>query len=197
MNDFRQRRLLLSGGIGAGKSEVALILTSRGVPVIHTDEIGHSVLEPEGEAYSAVSSRWPQVVVEGRIARDRLATIVFADPETLGELEAMTHPFIAAGVFAELERYSDDPLVVVEIPHLNDLLGRGWIRVVVAAPSEARFQRLLSRGMDPEDARARMAAQPSDSEWGEAADFVIDNSADVARLGEEVDRVLSILSESQ
>ena len=194
MNEGQQIRLLLSGGIGAGKSAVGRILVEGGIPVIHTDQIGHSVLEPEGEAFDAVSSRWPQVVVEDRIDRTRLAAIVFAETAALDELEAITHPAIAARVFSELEGSADQPLVVVEIPHLNDLLGNGWLRVVVVAPTDTRARRLVERGMEAADVRARMAAQPSDEQWKEAADFIVDNSGDIDQLEPEVDRVVEAIA---
>lgn len=190
MTEAQQIRLLLSGGIGAGKSAVGEILASRGIPVIHTDKIGHSVLEPEGEAFAAVSSRWPHVVVEGRVDRALLAGIVFADTGALEELEAMTHPAIAAQVLSQLDDHSEEPLVVVEIPHLNDLLGAGWKRVVVVAPADVRLDRLQQRGMDAEDVKARMAAQPSDERWRNAADFIVDNGGDLGQLEAEVDRLL-------
>ena len=197
MNEPRQSRLLLSGGIGAGKSAVGRTLASRGVPVIHTDEIGHSVLEPKGAAFTAVSSRWPQVVVDGLIVRTRLAEIVFADSSALDELEALTHPAIAGRVFTMLEEHSEEHLVVVEIPHLNDLLGDGWLRVAVVAPAETRLARLIQRGMDSTDARARMAAQPSDEEWMEAADFVVDNGGTPEQLETEVDRLMKAVGNAQ
>lgn len=193
MDQSQQIRLLVSGGIGAGKSALGRILASRGVPVIHTDEIGHSVLEPEGEAFTAVSSQWPQVVVEGRIDRPRLAEVVFADSHALDKLEAMTHPAIAARVFEMLREHEEQRLVAVEIPHLNDLLGEGWLRVVVVAPAETRLNRLIEKGMDPEDAAARMGAQPSDEEWAAAADLIVDNTGSIAELEAQVDELLEQL----
>ena len=78
MSDVAQTRVLLTGGIGAGKSAVAGLLEARGVPVIHADGIGHLVLEPEGEAFGPVAAWWPEVVVGGHIDRARLAAIVFS-----------------------------------------------------------------------------------------------------------------------
>ncbi len=93
----------------------------------------------------------------------------------------------------EMEELSDEPLVVVEIPHLNDLLGSGWLRVVVVAPAETRLARLIERGMEPADARARMAAQPAEAEWTNAADFVLDNGDGVEELEAQVDRLIEAI----
>ena len=190
MTEHRQVRVVLSGGIGAGKSAVADALAARGIPVVHADMIGHAVLEPEGEAFHAVSAWWPEILVDGHIDRPRLAAIVFGDPHALKDLESMTHPAIAARIHNLVAAQSEADLVVVELPLLFPLLGDGWTCVVVDAPMDARRQRLTERGMDGADIEARMTAQPSASEWTAAAGFVIHNNGMLEDLEREVDRLL-------
>ena len=72
-------RLVISGGIGSGKSTVAARLRELGAAVIEADVIGHEVLEVGGAAHDAVAQRWPTVVTDGLIDRSALAEIVFAD----------------------------------------------------------------------------------------------------------------------
>lgn len=193
MTEPRHIRVVLSGGIGAGKSAVAEILGARGIPVIHADMIGHAVLEPEGEAFAAVAAHWPEVVEDDRINRQKLAAIVFQHPQALAELESMTHPAIAARILNQVAAESQSEVVVVELPLLLPILGADWTRVVVDAPLADRRQRLIARGMDRADLEARMAAQPSQSEWRTAADHVLDNSGSAEDLEEEVDRLLEWL----
>jgi dephospho-CoA kinase len=149
------------------------------------------VLEPEGPAFEAVARRWPGTVVDGVIDRSRLAAIVFNDPGQLAELEAMTHPHIRRIILAMVEG-AEGP-VAVEVPLLSDFLGAGWTRVVVDAPDEVRLQRLLARGVDPGDARARMRAQPSREQWLAGADVVVDNSGDEDHLMAEAERLAETL----
>lgn len=193
MDEHRHRRVVLSGGIGAGKSAVAKSLEARGIPVIHADTIGHAVLEHEGEAFHAVSAWWPEILVEGHIDRSRLARIVFDDPQALRQLESMTHPAIAARILNMAAAKESAELVVVELPLLLPLLGEGWTRVVVDAPVEIRRQRLVSRGMDDGDIEARMASQPDRDEWTTAAEFTITNDGTLDDLEAEVDRLLGWL----
>ena len=196
MSERRHSRVVLSGGIGTGKSAVAEILAAGGIPVIHADMIGHAVLEPEGEAFPAVSARWPEIVADGRLDRTKLAAIVFADPHALKELEAMTHPAIAARILNLVAADSEAEIIVVELPLLFALLGDGWIKVVVDAPLDLRGQRLADRGMEPADIEARVAAQPSREEWRRAVDFIIDNSGNFEDLEAEVERVFKELAVS-
>ncbi len=181
---------MLTGGIGSGKSAVAARLAARGAEVLAADAVGHTVLEPDGEAFAAVAARWPAVVVAGRIDRAALAGIVFADPAARRELEALTHPAIAARLAARVAM-SGAEVLVIELPLLVDLVGEGWPRVVVDAPVEVRRARLAARGMDAGDIEARLRAQPAREEWLAAADFVVDNGGDFDQLEAEVARLWS------
>lgn len=171
----RQVRVLLTGGIGAGKSSVGDLLRARGALVIDADDIGHQVLEPGGEAYDRVAERWPSVVVEGVIDRRKLADIVFDDPVELRRLEEFTHGAIRERIYRTISQ-SPEQVVIIEVPLLSDFMGSGWMRVVVDADLEIRTQRLSLRGMDRDDVSRRMAAQPDRPAWNSAADFLIDNS---------------------
>ncbi len=166
------RRIILTGGIGAGKSYVAERLADRGWNVIEADRIGHDVLEPGGSAFAAVVERWPSAVDEGTIDRAKLAHIVFSDSDQLGELESITHPAIRASILDQARSIAGDTLV--EIPLLRDWFA-GWPVVVVVAPLATRVSRLRARGMVADDIAVRMQNQPTDEQWQAAADYVIVN----------------------
>ena len=184
----RQVRILLSGGIGSGKSTVGEMLRARGALVIDADEVGHQVLTPGGAAHRRVVERWPSVLVDGSVDRQRLADIVFSDPAELERLEAFTHGAIRTSISAMVEAAAER-VVVVEVPLLSDFMGSGWIRVVVDAAPEPRTSRLVGRGMDESDVARRMAAQPVREEWSAAAEILIDNSGDRTALERQVDRL--------
>lgn len=187
----------LTGGMGAGKSTVAAMLAGRGAAVIDVDALGREVLEPGGEAYTAVVARFGPVVVagDGRIDRAALAGVVFDNPAALADLQAISHPAINR----VLDRLLDgveagvvvlDMAILVESHLGRDLpSGRGYDTVVVVeAPLEVRVARLVSaRGVDEADARARIAAQASDEARRAVADHVIVNDGDLAALEAQVD----------
>lgn len=180
-------RVIISGGIGAGKSIAATLLADRGALVIDADRIGHEVIAPGGPAFEAVAERWPNVVVDGEIDREALGRIVFSDHSQLGELEALTHPAIARRIDEMIAGH--DGVVVVELPILKPILGDGWSRVVVDVCDDARWERLRERGLDDEAIASRVASQPTREDWLEAADYVLDNSGTIEELEAGVDRL--------
>ena len=185
--DLLLRRIVVSGPIGSGKSEVGKLLAARGATVIDADEIGHAVLEPSGGAYDPVAERWPEVVVDGRIDRSALAGIVFADRNELRTLEAITHPLIARRIVATVGTVPEGT-VVVELPLTVDLIGESWHRLVIVADAQTRLRRAVARGMDTSDALRRMAAQPPIDVWEASGDSVIVNDGDRAELERSVER---------
>ncbi len=180
-------RVVVTGGIGAGKSLVCSLLSALGAAVIDADSLGHAVLEPDGEAYAAVAARWPQAVSGGRIDRSALGRIVFSDSRQLTELMEVTHPHIRARLFREVDRHPDRP-VAVEISAPSHLLMPDWPVLVVDAEPGTIRTRLLERGMSDDDIGRRLASQRSRQEWLDLADLVIFNGSGRDVLAEEVRR---------
>jgi dephospho-CoA kinase len=99
--------------------------------------------------------------------------VVFSDADELRRLEAITHPAIAAEISRRVTE--DAGSVLVEIPLLRLELVGDWYKVAVVADEEIRIARAVARGASVADVRGRVAAQPSEDEWAEWGDFVIDN----------------------
>jgi dephospho-CoA kinase len=188
-----QRLILITGGIGSGKSAVGRALGELGFLVIDADRVGHEVLEPGQPANALVAEKWPGVMVGSSVDRRALAVIVFGDRSQLDELETITHPAIRETILERVRAAGDVP-VAVELPLLSDLLGDGWIRVVVDAALLVRIDRLRTRGMDQDDIEARLARQPSRDEWIAAAHHVIHNSGSREDLDQEVEALLEALA---
>ncbi|MEX2280422.1 MAG: dephospho-CoA kinase [Acidimicrobiia bacterium] len=179
----------VTGGIGSGKSSIRQTLEELGAVTIDADRVGHAVLEPDGSAFDAVSRRWPEVVVDGRIDRRRLGAIVFEDASELAKLEAITHPEIAKEIAVRIAE-AGDSVVVIEVSVPKDLVGVGWLRTVVAdLPVEDRRARLVARGMDPEDIGRRMAAQPSRDGWRARGRWIVSTAGTRSDVAERVLRL--------
>ncbi len=176
-------RIVVFGGIGSGKTTLVRQLEALGAVAIAADSIGHEVIRSDGAAFAAVSHRWPQVVVDGEIDRQALAGIVFADRSQLAELEAITHPLIGAEITRRAAAAGDRP-VVVELPLVVDLVGEGWIWVLVDAPRPDRMERAVARGAAAEDVAARMDSQPTIEQWHAKADWIVPNTGSVDDLAD-------------
>ncbi|MER8069564.1 dephospho-CoA kinase [Streptomyces sp. NPDC094034] len=191
-------RLGLTGGIGAGKSEVSRLLTSYGAVLIDSDRIAREVVEPGTPGLAAVVAEFgPGVLTpDGALDRPKLGGIVFGDPDRLRALNAIVHPLVRARS-AELEKAAGpDSIVVHDVPLLveNGMAALYDVVVVVDASPETQLDRLVRlRGMAETEARKRMAAQATREERRAAADVVIDNDGPLERLEPQVRRVWQML----
>jgi dephospho-CoA kinase len=188
------KRVLLAGGLGTGKTTIGGMLTKMGAFVIDADLVGQRVLESDGPAYEAVVGAFPDAIVGGRIDRRVLAEIVFLDPGALEQLEKLTHPAIHAEI-ETLVGSAQARVVVVEVPLMRDFLGPGWTRVVADAPDDIRLRRAVARGMEEDDARRRMQAQPEREAWLAWADIVIPNPGSLEALARRVSRFWALLTD--
>ncbi|PRH80147.1 dephospho-CoA kinase [Streptomyces solincola] len=190
----------LTGGIGAGKSEVSGLLVSYGALLVDADRIAREVVEPGTPGLAAVVAEFgPQVLTaQGALDRPKLGAIVFADAGRLAALNAIVHPLVRDRT-AELEAAAGPGTVVVnDVPLLteNGLAPLYDLVVVVDARPETQLERLVKlRGMTEEDARARMAAQATREERLAVADVVIDNDGPREALEPQVREVWAQLAE--
>lgn len=184
----------LTGGIGAGKSEVSRLLASHGAVIVDADRIAREVVEPGTEGLRAVVAEFGEEILapDGSLDRPKLGALVFADRERRAALNAIVHPLVGARS-AELEAAAGPGAVVVhDVPLLTENgLAPLYDRVlVVDASAETRLDRLVRlRGMSESEARARMAAQADREERLAVADVVIDNDGPLDDLEPQVRKV--------
>jgi dephospho-CoA kinase len=187
----------LTGGIGAGKSTVANMLTSRGAVVIDADAIAREVVEPGMPALAKLVDRFgPEILrPDGSLDRAALAAVAFVDDETRKELEAITHPAIGAEFLRRVAEAPAEAVVVHDVPLLVESR-RGFeygAVIVVEAPLEVRLDRLEARGVARDDARRRIGLQATDEDRRKVATWVVDNSGDVGHLEKQVGEIWSEL----
>jgi dephospho-CoA kinase len=181
----------LTGGIGAGKSEVSRRLAAQGAVIIDADAIAREVVARGTEGLAEVVEAFGIEVLraDGELDRPALGDIVFADPELRGKLNAIVHPRVGARM-AELEREAGPGAIVVhDVPLIaeNGMAGAYDVVVVVDVPPRLQVERLERyRGMTAEQARARMSAQASREQRLAIAGIVIDNSGSLSELDRQV-----------
>lgn len=183
----------LTGGIASGKSTVARALRSLGATVVDADQLAREVVAPGQPALEDIRARWPQVVAaDGTLDRKALGAVVFADPEARAELEAITHPRIAARS-AELlgdARDRGEPVAFYEAALLVEKgLDAGFDGlIVVSAPEAVQVQRLMTRdALDEASARQRLAAQAPLARKLERATDVVDNAGNLEQTQAQVE----------
>jgi dephospho-CoA kinase len=184
-------RVGLTGGIGAGKSEVSRRLAAQGAILIDADLIARDVVAPGTDGLAEVVAAFGPAILaaDGSLDRVKLGDLVFADPEQLARLNAIVHPRVGARM-RELEDGAGPAAIVVhDVPLIaeNNLADGYDLVVVVDVPPRIQLDRLVRlRGMSRDQARARMAAQASREQRLAIADMVVDNSGSLAELDRQV-----------
>ena len=209
-------RVGLTGGLGSGKSTVAAMLRELGAQVIEADALGRALMEPGQPVYAEIVRHFGAEVVspDGHLNRARLAELAFRGGR-LQELNAIVHPPVIEAQRRWMDEvFARDPKAVAVIESalifevVRDARARGekesvlgdWRRridriIVVTAPDEvkiARYAARVARGgrrAAPRlraDARNRLAHQVPDAEKAAQADYVLDNSGDIAGLRAQV-----------
>ncbi|HEX7012875.1 MAG TPA: dephospho-CoA kinase [Steroidobacteraceae bacterium] len=180
----------LTGGIASGKTAVADIFASLGVPVLDTDQIAREVVEPASPTLSQLISEFGQDILDasGRLDRARMRERVFKDPGERQRLEVITHPAIRAELARRAAEAGGDYQIHV-IPLLVETgRAKDYERVlVVDCPEEKQIERLMSRDRATrEEAKRILAAQVTREQRLAVADDVIENTGTLAQLRDSV-----------
>lgn len=208
-------RVGLTGGLGSGKSTVAAFLRNRGAQVIEADELGRKMMEPGQQVYSQIVTTFGPDVLnpDATLNRARLAKLAF-EGGRLSELNAIVHPAVIAAQQQWMEEvFARDPSAVAVVESalifevVRDARARGesdsvlanWRRridrvIVVTAPDELKISRYAAR-LSPSvfgrtavevGARLRLSHQIPDAEKAALADYILDNSGNIAHLQAQV-----------
>ncbi len=148
-----------------GKSAAAEYLTQRGLAVVDTDLLARRVVEPGEAALEEIVEVFGGGVVDGggRLRRDALARLVFAEPEARKRLEAIVHPRIRALWHQAVREWQGErrAVAVVVIPLLFETEAQAEFDAVVciACTPATQTERLLARGWTPDEISQRNQAQ--------------------------------------
>jgi dephospho-CoA kinase len=177
-------RVGLTGGLASGKSFVGRALAGLGCRLLKADELGHAALEPGAPAYRPVLEAFgPEILdASNRIDRRRLASIAFADPARLAQLNALIHPIVIAqeeAWFQDLLRQDPRAIGVVEAAILIETGSyRRFDKMVLAVCSrEQQIERAMKRdALSRDEVLRRLERQMPLEEKRRFADYVIDTS---------------------
>ena len=167
----------ITGGTGCGKTTLLNGIAALGGLVIDCDAVYHRLLQTDKAMLSAIESAFPCTVTDGVLDRKALGSIVFADPEALLRLNAITHAAVKNEVLRLLE--ANPPLAAIDAIGLFEggLASLCNVTVAVTAPEESRVQRLIARdGITEEYAKSRIAAQKSSEYFSKMCQYTLENS---------------------
>lgn len=185
--------LVVTGGIGSGKSEVCHYLETKGIPVYDSDSRAKSLYDSDRELVERISAALGCRISDdsGKVDRKALASVIFSDSRRLEALESVVHPRVLEDFIAWRDAHSGADIVVMESAiFLQKPLFHPYVDkvVLVDAPIEMRVMRACRRdNADEQKIRARMAAQTFDAA---AADYLIINDSGLDVLHERTDMVL-------
>ena len=191
------KTLLVTGGIGSGKSAVCAYLEERGIPVYDSDTAVKWLYDTDPDLLVALETLFGTTLRlgDGRLDRKKLAGILFADPQALAQLEAVVHPAVLRDFLRWRDAQAGVPFVILEsaIAASKPLFDDVYDAVLlVTAPQQQRLERACRRDKASEEAvRRRMAAQHFDLL---RADAVVNNDQGRDALRERTDIALKILS---
>lgn len=177
--------VMVTGGLGSGKSTLVDLLCEHGAVSIDLDEINRTLLSSNEDYVSELVERFGEGILdeEGAVITAELAKRAFADEASERALNAIAFPYITelANEYildVHCTPRSNAKVLVVEVPLLTEVPEFARLAdevIAVNVPSELRLQRAIARGMDAADALARLAVQATDAQRSAIADTLCDN----------------------
>ena len=168
----------LTGGIGSGKSTVAKVFSTLGIPVFNADAHAKDLMQQDPALKQALVNEFGTAVFSnGILDRAYLGKIVFADPYKLATLNALVHPVTiqAAKNWAAAQ---SSPYVIKEAALIFESASSDGLSGVIgiSAPLSLRIHRVMKREhCTKQEVESRMQNQISDTIKMKLCDWVIMN----------------------
>lgn len=193
----------LTGGIASGKSTIASFFKDEGIPVIETDQIAKTILQPGSDAFNEVVKHFGEEILlsEGIINRKALGERIFKDEHERDILNQIVHPEvrIITQSKADVLKKEGHAIIVIDVPLLFEA---GFDQdvdqtLVVSVPKDIQIERLMARdGIEKAYALKKTNAQMPLKEKRKRADFVIDNRGSILDTKNQFNEVLKALKEA-
>jgi len=168
----------LTGGIGSGKSIIAKVFSSLGIPVFYADVAAKNVMHEDEALKQKIKQTFGEAAYDNRtLNRKYISDIVFKDPFKLEQLNALVHPATIAAAEKWMQQ-QDAPYVIKEAALLFEAGSTEGLDYIIGvyAPQHVRIQRVMQRdNVTHEEVLARMSHQINEEMKMRLCDFVIVN----------------------
>ena len=169
----------LTGGIGSGKSVVAKVFATLGIPVFNADDEAKRIMQTSIEIKTKLIEQFGTDIYNAHgLDKEKLASIVFNDSFQLQLLNAIVHP-VTIQAAKDWAAKQTSPYVIKEAALIFESgAADGLLKVIgVTAPLSLRTHRVMQRdGITKEQVDARMRNQISDTIKMRLCDYVIENN---------------------
>lgn len=189
--------VMVTGGLGSGKSTLCDLLCAKGAVSIDLDEINRTLLASNEDYVHELVERFGEGILDddGFVITAELARRAFADEASERDLNVIAFPYITelANEYildVHCTPRSDAKVLVVEVPLLTEVPEFARLAdevIAVNVPNGVRLQRAIARGMDAGDALRRLSVQATDAQRSAIADTLCDNSGTTDDLQAWVD----------
>lgn len=184
-----------------GKSFVLGVLAELGCRVLDADQTAREAVAPGTPGLDAVVEEFGKDILQpdNKLDRAKLGSLVFADEKKRLRLNAILHPFIIAAQDEQLRCWeTEDPNGIAVVDAALMIESGGYRRfdklIVVHCGPDIQLQRLMARdSMTAEQAKQRIAAQMSQEEKKQHADYLIDTSDGFESARDQTERVFAEL----
>ena len=178
-------KIAITGTIGSGKTEASAYIRRKGYDVFDCDEVNKSILNDR--AYELLNKDFPECFIDKQLNKNKLASIIFTNPDRKDKLESILHPII----LGQLLSRDDDPLFA-EVPLLFEV---GWDKyfdekLLIVCEEDLALQRLENRGIGRNDAYNRIKNQMPVQEKIKKATRIIYNNGSLDELYSAIDSYL-------
>ncbi len=169
----------LTGGIGSGKTTVAKIFTSLGVPVYFADIEARNLMQNSESLIQLIKNNFGEETYLGNeLNRKFLAEIVFKNEAKLRKLNQIIHPAVHRHFEEWIAKQQETDYLVEEAALLYET--GAWkffdYTMLVIAPIDKRIERVMKRdGVGEEEVQNRILAQLPDEEKIPNSNFIIFN----------------------
>ena len=186
----------LTGGIGSGKTTIANHFLAADVPVYFADDEARKIMQSAGIIAQIKETFGTSIFENDILNREKLAAIVFSNPEKLEQLNSIIHPAVKKHFERWVLNHKNFPFIIYEAAILfeSGSYKNCDLIITVTAPIESRIQRVIQRdNTTRENVLKRINLQWNDEQRISKSDYVIENiSPETAK--EEANKILKILN---
>ncbi len=168
----------LTGGIGSGKSTVAKVFETLGIPVYYADDAAKRVMNEDAALRKQIIQHFGEASYENdELNRAHISGLVFNNADKLNLLNSIVHPVTIADAEQWMQQ-QESPYAIKEAALIFEANADKQLDYVigVTAPFDLRLKRVMNRdNITPDKVQARMNKQMNEEEKMKRCDFIIFN----------------------